>query len=288
MPLVPTRQLMDLAASAGRGQGAFNVLHLETVEALVRGAEDASCPLILQISQNCVAFHGGLEPLASASLAVARSASVPVALHLDHAEDEDLARRAVDLGFGSVMFDGAALAYAENVAATARVVDYARSAGVYVEAELGMVGGKDGVHLGAHAPGARTDPAEAQDFVRATGVDALAVAVGSSHAMQERTASLDLQLIAALKAALDVPLVLHGSSGVPDQGLTDAISAGMTKINVSTHLNGVFTHAVRDFLAANPGTTDSRKYLGAGREALVPEVSRLLRLFAGSFSGALA
>lgn len=281
MPLVPARQLMESAASAGRGQGAFNVLHLETVEALVRGAEHASCPLILQISQNCANFHGGLEPLAIASLALARTAGVPIALHLDHAEDGDLARQAVDLGFSSVMFDGAALSYAENVAATARVVEYAHAAGVYVEAELGRVGGKDGVQLGAHEPGARTDPEEAKEFVSATGVDALAVAVGSSHAMNERTASLDLELIAALKSSLSVPLVLHGSSGVPDEGLTAAIRAGMTKINVSTHLNGVFTAAVRNYLQANPHTTDSRKYLGGGREALIPEVCRLLRLFAG-------
>lgn len=156
---------------------------------------------------------------------------------------------------------------------------YAHAAGVYVEAELGMVGGKDGVRLGAHEPGARTDPAEAQDFVRATGVDALAVAVGSSHAMQERTACLDLGLIAELNAVLDVPLVLHGSSGVPDHGLVQAIQAGITKINVSTHLNGVFTGAVRDSLADYPGVSDSRKYLGRGRDALIPEVARLLALF---------
>jgi fructose-bisphosphate aldolase class II len=138
------------------------------------------------------------------------------------------------------------------------------------------VGGKDG----AHAPGVRTDPREAAAFVAATGVDALAVAVGSSHAMTERKAVLDLPLIARLKSALDVPLVLHGSSGVADEAIVAAIGSGMTKINVSTHLNGFFTRAVRDYLAANPAVVDSRKYLKAGREALVPEVSRLLALFA--------
>ncbi|QDG68227.1 class II fructose-bisphosphate aldolase family protein [Pseudarthrobacter sp. NIBRBAC000502772] len=276
MTLATTRELMDQAATRWAGQGAFNVIHLETLEALIAGAEEAELPVILQISENCARFHGGLEPLALASLAAADKASVPVALHLDHAESEELARQAVDLGFGSVMFDGSRLDYEQNVAATRRVSDYARARGVYIEAELGKVGGKNG----AHAPGVRTDPAEAAAFVAATGVDSLAVAVGSSHAMTERNASLDLRLIARLKAALDVPLVLHGSSGVSDAAIVAAISAGMTKINVSTHLNGFFTRAVREYLVADPAAVDSRKYFKAGRAALVPEVSRLLRLFA--------
>jgi fructose-bisphosphate aldolase class II len=278
MALATTRSIMEQAATAGTGQGAFNVIHLETLEGLIAGAEAAGLPVILQISENCAKFHGGLEPVAAASLAAARKAAVPVAVHLDHAEDEALAREAVDLGFGSIMYDGAHLDYAENVDATARVAAYAHARGVYVEAELGKVGGKDG----AHAPGVLTDPAEAAAFVAATGVDALAVAVGSSHAMTERSAALNLDRITALKAALDVPLVLHGSSGVSDASIVAAIAAGMTKINVSTHLNGFFTRAVRDYLGANPAVVDSRRYLGAGRAALVPEVARLLALFAGA------
>jgi fructose-bisphosphate aldolase class II len=276
MTLTPTRELMRAAARAGTGIGAFNVIHLETAEALVVAAERAELPVILQISQNCAGYHGGLEPIAMASLAVARAASVPVSLHLDHAEDERLAFQAVDLGFGSVMYDGAHLEYDENVAITARVAEYAHARGVYVEAELGRVGGKDG----AHAPGVRTDPEEAVSFVAATGVDALAVAVGSSHAMTERVANIDFELIGRLHAALDVPLVLHGSSGVADLSLVGAIQSGMTKINVSTHLNGFFTAAIREYLAVNPAAVDSRKYVAAGRAAITAEAARLLRLFA--------
>lgn len=276
MTLTPTRELMTAAATNGTGIGAFNVIHLETAEALVAAAERAGLPVILQISQNCASYHGGLEPIAVASLAIARAASVPVALHLDHAEDERLAYHAVDLGFGSVMYDGAAQEYDENVAITARVVAYAHARGVYVEAELGRVGGKDG----AHAPGVRTDPHEAVAFVAATDVDALAVAVGSSHAMTERVAALDLELISRLHAAVTVPLVLHGSSGVADLQLVGAIRAGMTKINVSTHLNGFFTAAIRGFLVENPSVVDSRKYVAAGRDAITGEAARLLRLFA--------
>lgn len=278
MALTPTRELMDAAAAAGTGQGAFNVIHLETIEALVAGAEAAGLPVILQISQNCAAYHGGLEPVALATLAAARKASVPVAVHLDHAEDEQLCYEAVDLGFGSIMFDGAHFEYAQNVEVTERVARHAKARGVYVEAELGKVGGKDG----AHAPGVLTDPAEAAAFVAATRVDALAVAVGSSHAMTERSAALNLERIAALRTVLDVPLVLHGSSGVSDETIAAAIAAGMTKINVSTHLNGFFTRAVRGYLAEHPDVVDSRKYLAAGRAALVPEAARLLRLFSSA------
>ncbi|OAN42619.1 class II fructose-bisphosphate aldolase [Microbacterium sp. H83] len=276
MTLVPARELVTDAARRGTGIGAFNVIHLETAEALVRASAQAQLPVILQISQNCADYHGGLEPIALATLAVARRAETPVAVHLDHAERPDLVDEAIGLGFGSVMFDGGALPYDENVALTAAVTERAHAAGVYVEGELGEVGGKDG----AHAPGVRTDPAEARAFVEATGVDALAVAVGSSHAMTDRTASLDLSLIARLRDALAVPLVLHGSSGVADDVLADAVRAGMTKINVSTHLNGFFTRAIRSALDADHRLVDSRKYLAPAREALADEAARMLRLFA--------
>ncbi|MDY0983907.1 class II fructose-bisphosphate aldolase [Microbacterium sp. CFBP9023] len=276
MTLVSARELVTDAAARGAGIGAFNVIHLETAEGLVRASADAGLPVILQISQNCADYHGGLEPIALATLAVARRAQTPVAVHLDHAERPELVDEAIALGFGSVMFDGGALPYDENVALTAAVAERAHAAGVYVEGELGEVGGKDG----AHAPGVRTDPDESRAFVAATGVDALAVAVGSSHAMTDRTASLDLALIARLREALPVPLVLHGSSGVSDAVIADAVRAGMTKINVSTHLNGFFTRAIRATLDTDERLVDSRKYLTPARDALAGEATRMLRLFA--------
>ncbi len=278
MPLVPTSQILDQAVAGNYGQGAFNVIHLETAQALIAGAQEVNRPVILQISENCVKYHGSLRPIALAALAMAEEASVPVALHLDHAEDEVLVYQALDLGFGSVMYDGAKLPFAQNVEATRRVVAAARRVGASVEAELGEIGGKDG----AHAPGVRTDPDEAVQFVQSTGVDSLAVAVGSSHAMLERGASLDLGLIAALHAAVDVPLVLHGSSGVSDETLVAGIRAGMRKINVSTHLNGYFTRAVREWLGANEQAVDSRKYLASGRSAMSAEAGRMLELFASA------
>lgn len=276
MTLVSARELVSDAAARGTGVGAFNVIHLETAEALVRASAQARLPVILQISQNCADYHGSLEPIALATLAVARRAETPVAVHLDHADRPELVDEAIALGVGSVMFDGSALPYDENVALTASVVARAHAAGVFVEGELGEVGGKDG----AHAPGVRTDPTEARAFVDATGVDALAVAVGSSHAMTVRTASLDLDLVALLRAALPVPLVLHGSSGVPDGVLAAAVRTGMAKVNVSTRLNGFFTRAIREALDADAGLVDSRKYLAPARAALAAEAARMLRLFA--------
>lgn len=275
MTLTPTRTLLQAARARGGAVGAFNVVLLETAEALAAAAEAAGTGVILQISQNCAAYHGGVEPLARAVLAIAESATAPVAVHLDHAEDAELARRAVDLGFGSVMYDGAALDIASNMAATASVVAYAHAAGVAVEAELGEIGGKNG----AHAFGVRTDPDQARLFVAETGVDALAVAVGSSHAMVDRTATIDLGLVARLREAVPVPLVLHGSSGVPDAALAAGIAAGLVKINVSTHFNAVFTTTLRAALRADAGVVDPRKYIGAGRTAVADEAARLLRLF---------
>ena len=277
MPLTPTDDLVRPARGGGSAIGAFNVVQLEHAEAIVAGAQTAGLPVILQISENTARYHGALAPLGRACLAVAADATVPVAVHLDHAESADLVREAVALGFTSAMFDAAKLPYARNTAATREIVEHCHRHGVWVEAELGEVGGKDG----AHAPGVRTDPAEAVAFVAATGVDALAVAVGSSHAMRTRDAALDFPLIGHLRAQVPVPLVLHGSSGVADADLREAVAHGMTKVNISTHLNAAFTRTVRAQLAADPDLVDPRRYLGPAREAVAGEVAHLLRLLAG-------
>jgi len=265
--------LPDLLA-ADHGLGAFNVVLLEHAEAIVAGAERAGAPVVLQISENCIRYHGSLAPITAAALAIARASSVDVAVHLDHIEDVALVREGVAIGVQSVMFDASKLDYAANVAATREVVAFCHAAGVAVEAELGEVGGKDGVH----AAGARTIPSEAQALVDATGVDALAVAVGTSHAMQSRVASVDHALIAGLRRAVPVPLVLHGSSGLSDDELRAAVASGMTKINISTHLNGLFTAAVRTALDEDARLTDPRRYVRPGRDAVATEVARILEL----------
>jgi fructose-bisphosphate aldolase class II len=269
-------EVLHAAVAQGRGVGAFNVIQIEHAEAYVAAAERTGLPVVLQISQNTVAYHGALAPIALATKQLAASAAAPCVLQLDHAESESLITEAVHLGFTSVMFDGSTLDDSVNRDRTRAVVQRCHAAGISVEAELGEIGGKEG----AHAAAARTDPHEAARFVEETGVDALAVAVGSSHAMTTRTAKLDLELISRIQEAVSVPLVLHGSSGVPDSTLTDAVRAGMVKINIATHLNHVFTAAVSDFLAGNAGVVDTRKYLGAAREAVEAEALRLLELLA--------
>ncbi|MDQ0727056.1 class II fructose-bisphosphate aldolase [Microbacterium sp. W4I20] len=268
MLIPPTLAAVGLGGSLP-AIAAFNVITLEYAEGIVAGAERAGLPVLLSVSHNAVRFHGDLAPLAAACRTLADAASVPVFLHLDHCESEELVMQAAGLGFDSAMFDASTLPYVENVAATARVAARAQERGLWVEAELGEIGGKDG----AHAPGVRTDPDEAAAFVAATGVDALAVAVGSSHAMTSRTAALDIDLIARLADAVPAPLVLHGSSGVDDDGIRAAVAAGIRKVNVGTQLSAAYSNALRAELGDR---VDPRRALTAARDAIADDVAHLL------------
>jgi fructose-bisphosphate aldolase class II len=261
MPLVHTGELLQEAVAGGIGLAAFNVINLENAEAIVEAAEETRLPAVLQVSENCIRYHRGqVRPLMAGLAAMAGASDARVSLHLDHIEVFHFLENAAGTGVSSAMFDASKLDIAENIAATRRAVSFAKTQGWHLEAELGEVGGKDG----AHAPGVRTDPAEAAAFVESTGVDSLAVAVGSSHAMTAQTALLDHDLIRRINAAVDVPLVLHGSSGVPAAELALAINAGMVKINIGTMLNIAFTEAVREALEA-PELVDPRKYLAPAR-----------------------
>ncbi|MDX3523030.1 class II fructose-bisphosphate aldolase [Streptomyces scabiei] len=280
MSLTTTAALITGAAATHSAVASFNVITLEHVEAVLAGAETAAAPVVLQVSENAVGFHDGDPlPLARAASAAAERAAVPVALHLDHVRSDDLLRRAADAGFSSVMYDASHLPYLDNLAATHAAVGWAHAQGLWIEAELGQVGGKGGERpLDAHAPGARTDPEEARAFVADSGVDALAVAIGTAHAMTTRTAALDHALLRRLAGALDVPLVLHGSSGVPDDELRGAVAGGIAKVNIGTALNIALTGAIREFLDASPETVDPRRYLTAGRSAMADTVTRLIRV----------
>ena len=278
MSLSSTQQLLDDAVAGGVGVGAFNVITLEHAEAVVAAAEHVGVPVILQISENAVAFHQQrLRPLLEASAALAHGAEVPVSLHLDHVQNESLLRDIDGTAVTSVMFDASKLQYDKNVHATRTITVWAHERRLLLEAELGEVGGKDG----AHAPGVRTDPVQAADFVAATGVDALAVAVGSSHAMSSRDAELDYALITRLRDNVPVPLVLHGSSGVSDQGLRAAVQAGMTKINVGTRLNVAYTRSIRSRLT-DESLVDPRSYLADARDAMTRVVEAYLCAITGA------
>jgi len=276
MPVVPASELVERAADAGTAVAAFNAITIEHAEGIVAGAERAGLPVILQLSENAITYHGGARAIAAATVELARASSADVALHLDHITNLALLRLAPDLGYSSVMYDGSRHDVEKNRELTREAAAWGKGAGIWVEAELGEVGGKDG----AHAPGVRTDPDEAVQFVADTGVDTLAVAVGSSHAMVDKSAALDVELIRRLRAVVPVPLVLHGSSGVPDDVLAEAARSGMVKINIGTALNVAYTAAIRTWMSENPAGVDPRKYTAGARESVAAVVAHYLRLVA--------
>jgi fructose-bisphosphate aldolase class II len=275
MTLATTADLVESARASGRPVSAFNVIQLEHAQGIVAGAERVGLPVILQLSENSIRYHGGARGIARGMRDVAESAGVPVALHLDHLTRADTCRRTADLGFSSFMIDGASLPYEHNVELTRSVVETAASDHLWVESELGEVGGK-----GAHQSGARTSPSEAKAFVEATGIHGLAIAIGSSHAMREKTADLDIGLLERIRAVVPIPLVLHGSSGVREDDLLAAGKRGIVKVNIGTQLNVALTNRIREVLHTDPAMTDPRHFLGAGRAAVADEVAGVLRLFA--------
>ncbi|WP_104190741.1 class II fructose-bisphosphate aldolase [Cryobacterium sp. Y82] len=279
MTLATTRDLVDRAVAGNRAVLAFNMITLEHAEAIVTGVERANSTAILQVSENAIRFHGGkFSPIIAACARIAIEATVPISIHFDHFQDLALTELAIDLaaefGVSSIMVDAARLPYGQNIQQTCALTQRAHAQGLWVEGELGEIGGKDG----PHSPFARTHPDEARDFVQKTAVDGLAVAVGSSHAMTSQNARLDMALIAELVLGVPVPLVLHGSSGVADETLVGAIAAGMRKINVGTALNVVFTREVRRFLDMNLAVTDPRKYIRKGSESMARTVTHLCTL----------
>jgi fructose-bisphosphate aldolase, class II len=276
--LAATADLVASAAAQDTAVLAFNVITIEHAEGIADGVGRAGVPALMQVSENTVLFHGGrIAPLVGACARIAAHSSAAIAVHLDHFKDVTLITEAVetaaDLGVTSIMVDAAHLSYRDNVDRTRSFVERAHAAALWVEAELGEIGGKGS----AHDLGARTDPDEAAVFAAETGVDGLAVAVGSAHAMTTRDAVLDIALIDKLAASVAVPLVLHGSSGVPDDQLRLAVRAGIRKVNVGTALNIAYTGAVREALSANPSATDPRKYLAAARQAISDTVAGLCR-----------
>ena len=277
MTLATMGDLLAHAAKGGYAIGGFNAVTIEGAEAVVGAAEDLGSPVILQVSENTVTYHGGLHAIGAACLALATNASVPVVVHLDHASSVDLCRQAIVLGFSAVMLDASTLPLDHNIARTREVVRLAHDAGASVEAELGPVAGK----MTESAAASLTDPVEAARFVRETDVDALAVAVGTTHHMTTTTAVLDVPRIREIRALVDTPLVLHGSSGLSKDQLRAGIAAGIAKVNVGTELNIAFTCAVRDALVASPTLHDLRGYLGGGRDAMRAAVRRKLSVLAG-------
>lgn len=281
MPLQNVLPWIISAHRDGWAVGAFNAVNMEQAQAIAWAAEAEQAPAIIQFSHRALVYAGdgdarrGLIMLAAIGQAAVKNVSVPVCLHLDHAMQDEVAL-ALDLEFPSVMFDAGDLPLEENISITRRLAELAHARGASLEAEVGEVP-RVGISARMDPQAGLTRPEDAAAFVRASGVDTLAVAVGSVHSGKTKTLELDLERLRAIRAVVDLPLVLHGSSGVTDACITAGIALGLAKINIATQLSQGFTRAARRVLENDSTETDLRRYLGPARTAMVDVVRERIR-----------
>ena len=263
MALVTTKEMLLDAQKKGYAVGAFNVENMEMVMAVVSAAQELKSPVIMQTTPSTVKYADFDYFYANVKVA-AEKATVPVAIHLDHGNSFELAMKAYRTGYTSIMIDGSHGSFEDNIALTKSVVEVCKSGNVPVEAELGKVGGKEDDLDGGE--GGYTDPLEAKEFVEKTNVDSLAVSIGTAHGVYKGEPKLDLDRLSQIKEVVDIPLVLHGTSGVPDEVVTECVNRGICKVNYATDLRIAFTKGVKKVLDANPDTIDPKKYNSQGRE----------------------
>lgn len=263
MSLVTSKKLMLDAQKNHYAIGAFNVENMEMVQAVIAAAEELRSPVIIQTTPGTLKYAAPELYYANVAAAAA-AATVPVVMHLDHGSSFDLAMRTLRAGYTSVMIDGSHSVFEENIAITKSVVDAAHAMGVPVEAELGKVGGKEDDLDGGN--GGYTVPSEATEFVERTGVDALAVAIGTAHGVYKGIPKLDVERLSQIREVVSIPLVLHGTSGVPDEAVRDCIARGVCKVNYATDLRIAFTNGVKEYIRKNPDVYDPKKYSAVGRE----------------------
>jgi len=277
--LTNTAQMLQQAHQAGYAVGHFNINNLETIQAILAGAQAKRSPVILGVSKSALKY-AGLENLTHLVQDMSAHLDIPIALHLDHGPSIELACQCIDAGFTSVMIDASSLPYADNVAATRAVIAYARPRGVCVEAEIGALAGTEDNVSVTEADARYTKLEEAVSFVTDTEVDSLAIAIGTAHGVYHGEPKLDFDRLAAIHRALPhTPLVLHGSSGVPADSLRQAIAHGIAKINIDTDLRQAFLRTVKAELDANPENVDLRAILGAGRSAIQSVVEAKIDIF---------
>lgn len=276
--LVTGKEILLDAQKRGYAVGAFNVNNMEIVQAIIEAAEETRSPVIIQASQGGISY-AGIEYLAGLAKIAAEKASVPVAIHLDHGTDFQQIVSCIRHGFSSVMIDGSQLPLEENIAKTKKVVEIAHAVGVSVEAELGKIGGTEDEISVAEKDATFTDPKEAKYFMEETGVDSLAIAVGTAHGVYQGEPNIDFDRITEIAELVEEPLVLHGSSGVLYEDLKEAISRGICKVNIDTDLRAAFTNAAKDFIEKNPDNIDPRKILGPAREAMRETIKEKMEVF---------
>ncbi len=278
MPFVTLREVLTDAQRGGYAVGAFNTNNMEIVQAIVEAAEEERSPVILQASQGALKYAGIRYITAMVSAAVETS-SIPVVLHLDHGTSFEQTMLCLKHGFTSVMFDGSKYSLKENIAATRKVVEVASAMGLSVEGELGKIGGTEDDISVDERDAVFTNPDEAKQFVEETGVDALAVAIGTAHGTYKGEPKLDFNRLDTINKIIDTPIVLHGASGVPAESIRRAISLGVCKINIDTELRLAFTRGVQQAVTGNPGEYDPRKIIGPAKEEMKAVIKEKMRLF---------
>jgi len=278
MALIPVTEMLLRAERDGYAVGAFNANNMEIIQAIVEAAEKENSPVIMQASQGAIKY-AGLDFLTGMVKMAAGATRVPVALHLDHGTDFDQVIKCIRSGFTSVMYDGSKLPLEENIAITKKVLEIARPIDVSVEAELGKIGGtEDDVHV-SDREAMYTDPEEARYFVECTGVESLAIAIGTAHGQYKGEPQLDFERLKRIKELVKIPIVLHGSSGVPDESVRKAISLGVCKVNIDTNIREAFVGEMRRRMEDYPSEIDPRKLLGPAREATVEIIREKMRVF---------
>lgn len=267
MSVVTTKEMLLKAQREGYAVGAFNAENMEMVQAVIEAAEELRAPVIIQTTPGTLNYASP-ELFAGMVAAEAGKAAIPVALHLDHGNSFELAARAIKAGYTSIMIDGSKEKFEDNVAISSEVVKMAHAMGIPVEAELGTVGGKEDNHSVSESEKSYTDPAEAEEFAKVTGVDSLAVGIGNAHGFYKGVPELKFDILENTKKRVSVPIVLHGASGIPDEDVKKATGLGICKVNFATELRDAYSKGVKEYLAANPGVFDPKKYGAAGKETV--------------------
>ena len=287
MPLVTLKSVIDESRGKGYAIGSFNFNGIEDARGIIEAAEEKNSPVILMASMSAVKYFGGVKPCAYFIKALAEDSPAPIVLHVDHCDDPQMLKDCVDYGFTSVMIDGSAKSFEENIAVTARTVEYAKKFGVSVEGELGRLGGREENVDVSDRNANMTDPNAVEEFVARTGIDALAISIGNAHGFYKGTPKLDFDRIVAIRKLVDCGLVLHGGTGIPEPDFVRAVECGMNKINVGTELKYACSQTARACMAAKPNEIDIRKLVGDNRKACREIVLHKLDLFGSTGMGAL-
>ncbi len=281
MALVNTRKMIENAQRKGYAIAAFNIHNLETIQAVVEAAWEEQSPLIIQTTPGTLK-HAGIPYIVACVKTAAKIYDIPIALHLDHCESFDLIIQCIRAGYTSVMIDSSKLPYEENVAAVKKVVDIASIVDVTVEGEIGRIGGIEDDMTIDERDAALTVPKEAQDFAHATGVDTLAVAIGTAHGLYKGEPKLDFERLSAIREKVDIPLVLHGGSGISDNAIKEAISRGICKVNIATELKIPMAQAIQEVFTLDPEENDPRAYMGKAKLAVKEVARKKIRLCGSS------